>query len=588
MAINLYNNSMNNIGQGGHILSGQTAGTGQTSSLMQQAALSILREVEGLSAGDTLQGQLVSKDGNSIELLLGNNARLTTQLEQDMNLSLGQLMSFEVKSNQGGQLTLRPLFANMSNSSTIMSALDAAGIAASDTTVEMVDTLMHNGMPINKEMLHTINRELSMYPDADVKDIVMLHKMDIPVNEGNVRQMHLYNNNNQWMLDNVSESASELTGVITDAMAKNPESAKELIAGLKELLTPSLEAETVAAEGKPVEGQAEANAVASGNNMQTVSDGDELAMQARAKAGDNNVINDQVKGQMSDAIQSEVSSMNTEESVADRSNVNEQLSPRLQSASDAQNEIADKQGAATKNITDNQNAINKNNIFDVLDRLDPKELAKPEVKAQVRNALNELLKDNFLMNPKDIKEEKFVQKYYERTLNLADGLQKLMADNGRADSDFARTMGNVKENTTFMNHVNDMYNYVQLPLKMNDSQANGDLYVYARKKGKMTGPDADKLTALLHLSMDHLGTMDIFLTLTEGHKLNTKFTLEKEEMIDFIASHIDELNARLAKKGYNAGTVVCMKDEPDKTAIENIVGRSDNILLSTQSFDARA
>ena len=30
-----------------------------------------------------------------------------------------------------------------------------------------------------------------MYPDADVADIVMLHKMDIPVNEGNVHQIKL-------------------------------------------------------------------------------------------------------------------------------------------------------------------------------------------------------------------------------------------------------------------------------------------------------------------------------------------------------------------------------------------------------------
>jgi flagellar hook-length control protein FliK len=149
-------------------------------------------------------------------------------------------------------------------------------------------------------------------------------------------------------------------------------------------------------------------------------------------------------------------------------------------------------------------------------------------------------------------------------------------------------MANVKENTTFMNHVNDMYNYVQLPLKMNESQANGDLYVYARKKGKNAVNEDGKMTALLHLNMDHLGAMDIFLTLSEGNKLNTKFTLEKEEMIDFIASHIDELNARLQKKGYNAGTVVLKKDEPDKTAIENIVGNKENILLSTQSFDARA
>ena len=232
--------------------------------------------------------------------------------------------------------------------------------------------------------------------------------------------------------------------------------------------------------------------------------------------------------------------------------------------------------------------IDKTNVFEKLAELDKSDLAKPEIRAQVRDAVSDLIKDNFLMNPKDIKEEKYVAKYYERTMQLADNLERLLADNGKGGTEFAKTMANVKENTTFMNHVNDMYNYVQLPLKMNESQANGDLYVYARKKGKNAVNEDGKMTALLHLNMDHLGAMDIFLTLSEGNKLNTKFTLEKEEMIDFIASHIDELNARLQKKGYNAGTVVLKKDEPDKTAIENIVGNKENILLSTQSFDARA
>lgn len=568
MAINLLNNPIGNIGQNGQIQSGQTAGG--PSALMRQAAAAILKEASGLSVGDTIQGQLVSKDGNSIELLLGDNARLTTMLEQDMNLSLGQLLSFEVKSNQGGQLTLRPLFANMSNSTTIMSALDAAGIAANDTTIEMVDTLMQNGMPVNKEMLHTINRELSMYPDADVNDIVMLHKMDIPVNEANVRQMHLYNNNNQWMMENVADSAAELTDVIAEALSEGGESAQNILAGLKELLPPGEEMQTAeaAAQGEEAvqaaassQGDAAAAAAQNGNGVENMT---QVSVSAEAFAADAAQVVDDAGNVLSAGVTGEA------KEAADIPEKAQTLKPE-----------ADRSAAEGPQI-------NKFNVFDKLSELDRTELSKPEIKAQIRDAVNELLKDNFLMSPKDIKEEKFVQKYYERTMNLAEGLEKLMADNGKAGTDFAKSMTGMRENTTFMNHINDMYNYVQLPLKMNESQANGDLYVYARKKGRNAGGEDGKLTALLHLSMEHLGNMDVFLTLSEGQKLNTKFTLEKEEMIDFIASHIDELNARLQKKGYNVATAVVHKDEPDKSVIENITGDKNNILLSTQSFDARA
>lgn len=562
MAINLLNNSIGNIHNGNGSI--QTGNAGGTSALMRQAAAAILKETAGLPAGDTIQGQLVSKDGSSIELLLGNNARLTTMLEQDMNLSLGQLLSFEVKSNQGGQLTLRPLFANMSNSSTIMSALDAAGIAANDTTIEMVDTLMQNGMPVNKELLNTINRELSMYPDADVSDIIMLHKMDIPVNEGNVRQMHLYNNNNQWMMESVSDSASELTGLLTDALLKGGEDAQNIMAGLKQLLP-------------PVDGQAE-------DIAHTGADG-ELSQSVTGGVGPN------TEGGVSTAIaaDSDVSQMtDISKGALDAQAATDKPAQNI-GAGNADSVMTDAKAAdGSADTNADGRVISKFNVFDKLSELKPEELNKPEIKAQIKNAVTELLKDNMLMKPEDIKEDKFVQKYYERTMNLADGLEKLMQQNGKSDADFTRSMTNMKENTTFMNHINDMYNYVQLPLKMNEAQANGDLYVYARKKGRNGNGEDGRLTALLHLSMEHLGNMDIFLTLTEGQKLNTKFTLEKEEMIDFIASHIDELNARLEKKGYNVGTVVTHKDGPDKTVIENITGDENNILLSTQSFDARA
>ena len=564
MAINLLNNPIGNLQNGAG--TAQTGSAGGPSALMRQAAAAILKEVGGLSAGDTIKGQLVSKDGNTIELLLGDNARLTTMLEQDMNLSLGQLMSFEVKSNQGGQLTLRPLFANMSNSTTIMSALDAAGIAASDSAVEMVDTLMQNGMPVNKEMLHTINRDLSMYPDADVKDIVMLHKMDIPVNEGNVRQMHLYNNNNQWMMENVSDSAEQLTDMLKDVIGKGGEQAQNILDGLKQMLPPADESAEVISTSQNAEnviqtGVAEDGIAAAGDKMTQVSENGKEATAVMSNA----------EGILPDAKNT---SVNADAQKAENGQITKDAVPGKESA--------------VNNREQEGPVINKFNVFDKLNELDAKELSRPEIKAQIKNAVTELLKDNFLMNPKDIGEEKFVSKYYERTANLAEGIERLMAENGKADTDFARSMTGMRENTTFMNHINDMYNYVQLPLKMNEAQANGDLYVYARKKGRNSGAEDGKLTALLHLSMEHLGNMDIFLTLSEGQKLNTKFTLEKEEMIDFIASHIDELNAKLQKKGYNVATAVTHKDEPDKTVIENITGDKNNILLSTQSFDARA
>ena len=142
----------------------------------------------------------------------------------------------------------------------------------------------------------------------------------------------------------------------------------------------------------------------------------------------------------------------------------------------------------------------------------------------------------------------------------------------------------------FMNQINELYNYVQLPLKMNNTHTNGDLYVYAKKRGKSI-ENSGELTALLHLSMEKLGNVDIFLTLRLGNNLSTKFTLEKEEMIDFIEQNIDILNERLMKKGYSVSGTQVEKSEDsvkEESVIDRITGDENRIILSTQSFDARA
>ena len=82
--------------------------------------------------------------------------------------------------------------------------------------------------------------------------------------------------------------------------------------------------------------------------------------------------------------------------------------------------------------------------------------------------------------------------------------------------------------------------------------------------------------------------MDIFLAL-QNEKLSTRFCMEKEEMIDFIESHIDELNQRLAGKGYNVVSTVDKMESNADNVIERIVQNDGGVtLISTRSFDARA
>ena len=65
------------------------------------------------------------------------------------------------------------------------------------------------------------------------------------------------------------------------------------------------------------------------------------------------------------------------------------------------------------------------------------------------------------------------------------------------------------------------------------------------------GTIQDNISAMLHLDMDNLKSMDIYVNLSGGNNVSTNFVLETEELLDFVYQHIDRLNARLEKLGYN-------------------------------------
>lgn len=473
----------------------------------------LMAQIRALMPGQTIAGQLVEQEGKSLQLLLNNNVLLNTTLDSQTALTTGQNISFEVKSNNNGQLVLRPLHLNVSNQATAFKALESANVAVNDTTLKMVDSLMKEGMPINRETLQSLNRDINMFPQADVNDLVMLHKLGMPVNEANIEQMHLYNNNNQWMLENVSDLSNDLTELFTQA-ADEPELLNKLAGELEKLFS-------------------------------------------------------------------------SDEQVNENTNAKSQISP------DKDLSALTEDGKTIIREDDPETAIKQENItsknvFDILKQATPEKLKDPAFAKNVRAALNEAISNKMLMEPEKVADKEYIKNYYDKVRDLTGRLEEVLAQNGKTDTALAKDVSQIRNNVDFMNQINELYNYVQLPLKMAGAQANGDLYVYAKKKNSSQKDSDEPLTALLHLSMEALGNMDIFLKL-QNEKLSTKFCLEKEELIDFVEEHIDELNERLIEKGYNIDTTVGKLEDKERTVIDNIKSESPQIsVLSTQAFDARA
>ena len=194
----------------------------------------------------------------------------------------------------------------------------------------------------------------------------------------------------------------------------------------------------------------------------------------------------------------------------------------------------------------------------------------------------------WLIQPKEVADPHKVEQLYERIREQSARLNEALQAAGKADVPMAKSVQTMQSNVDFMNQLNHMFTYIQLPLKMAGNNAHGDLYVYTNKKN-LAAKDGN-ISALLHLDMEHLGALDVYVAM-QNNKVSTNFTLQDESALDLIAEHISMLNDRLAKRGYDLKAQFHMKEEEDqdKGIMQTILEQSKNIsVLSRTSFDMRA
>ena len=176
-------------------------------------------------------------------------------------------------------------------------------------------------------------------------------------------------------------------------------------------------------------------------------------------------------------------------------------------------------------------------------------------------------------------------KHLERQLRE---LENILENSGNKDTGVYKAVSNMSGNIDFMQQINQAYAYIQLPLKLQESDAHGELYVYTNKKN-LAQKDGE-ISALLHLDMQHLGPLDVYVKLSDV-KVSTKFYVENEDILDLIENHMDMLTVRLAKKGYDCKLTATMRADDDKeetTGLQPLVKSDKEMLLNTYAFDMRA
>ena len=508
----------------------------------------ILRAIKALQAGQTLQGEILSVKGDQVQLEVLKEVIIDARLSGALNLTPGTNMTFQVKGNQGGSLSLMPLFTNVSTDPNVLKALDMAGITVNERTTEMVQLMMEKGMPIHKQSLLEMYREVISYKELPVTDIISLKQLGMAVTSDNLEQLTLYKNNDHFLTNGFSAIGKELSAQINMWMQQGKiENVSNLLQQLHQVF-----------HGMDKQGLGSIPYGEGGNHSSEFM-----------------VLNGE------DVLPEEVVGRIVEENGQNKILGEETLQGRGQ--------ILTEEGAKKTGEEKVQNlAVMKPDTLEVLAQ-QIKELKSPSKLSRLFEKIWEReVRDQWLLPTEEIGQKDKISHLYESLDKHIKQLEQVLEKQISSQAAATKAVHSASANIDFMNQLNQMHAYLQLPMKMLNQNATGELYVFTNKKSLQE--KEGRVTALLHLDMEYLGPLDIHVAM-ENRKVSTQFFLQKEEYLEFLEKHMDLLTSRLQKRGYDCSitTKLRKEEETKESMIEKIAAKEGGkMLLSTRAFDMRA
>ena len=539
-----------------------------------------------LTVGSAISGQVMKVEGDTVYVKLPSEV-LTAKLQEGVNLQPGQSVTFAVSGISDKQITLQALFQNSAQTQVLGKALEQAGIAQTADSLSMVDAMMREGMSVDKNSLWQMYRQVLDHPQTTGENIVLMNRLKIPVNDLIAAQFQNLQNANGQLAQAANALTDSLFAEFADMAAQSPQEAASFMKELVLLLGESSQTEAGQAGALPLAGQevpgdvqpADGNQQpAAGNSTgQTEAACDPVAGQpAGGQAAENGVdarlaFDGQVQAESDGRqVQAEADGGRLQGTNAEKLSTDGQV-VSLETAENSSQPGVDSLAELMKS--------------DLFTKGDTRQLLRLFSSKEFRNLLTEQMKENFLLKPEMVADKEEVEQFFTKLREQVSRLAQTVSEAGKAQTQLFTQTNQLRENLDFLHQLSQTMQYVQLPLRMAGQETTGDLYVYANKKGLTK---EDSISAFLHLDMEHLGPVDVYVAM-QNRKVNTHFYLQDDAMIDFIQAHIHLLNERLEQKGYQMQTEVSQKDTPSKVTEEMRKDQEEeSVCINQYSFDVRA
>ena len=494
----------------------------------------LVSTVRSMTAGNIFEGTINYFKNGQVILGLSNGQQITARLaDASMKLVQGDSMFFQVKENDGEQIKIAPYkIAGAGANLTLISALSAAGLPMEGEFLGMVDKMMQEQMPIDRNSLIQMAKVVLANKEADVSTLVEMKKIGLSITKESISQYENYKSDKQSIGDGIRNIVEELPKLMGKDSFELGQMNKEILSIFTE-------------------------------------NAKEMAPKELSQFLDAPAL------EKLDSLVKEFLGIHTESNEA------------TETGEEMQTDI--KGLEQQKLIHEDTKSVDLLNLVKRALEESPKKesIVKLFSSEEFQEVIKDVIKEQWAIKPEElVKEENKIGKLYEKLAKQLNQLERAVKAAGGDTLPIQEMAMELKNNVEFMNQINQFYQYVQIPLKLSGQNATGELVVYTNKKD-LSDPNKE-LSAFLHLDLDHLGSTDVSVKMLQKD-VNTKFYLADDDAFYLVLKYQTLLEERLKKKGYSFNMEV-VNDVKKVNIVEDVLkqGLPSMGHVKRYSFDIRA
>lgn len=598
-----------------------------------------LSNIQTLIKGQIIKAEVIDLRGKDIKIQLNNSEIISGKINSDVPLSIGEQVTFQVEDASLTSISLKVMADNRLSSQSIIvdKALEDANLPKTEKSIQLVQELLNNQMSIDKESLQKLYQQSITFKNASIQTLVFMNKYGIELNDINTTQFEAYQNFEHRLiygsdallntiLDVLSQTSNEvatklnqlLLGISTRPFSspfgmvmneysqRSASMARDETAtfihnpmnqgNTNEMSTPFINQEILDSHFAYEElnqsnikdsllyrESLQPNEERSLSSRESLQRNIGLSLSSRASLQSNveHAINLGMDSNLYSTLTVDSSSMSISNLLndADKNTLIHVLPSELQ------NVLAEKFKDSSCTTLDVVSIIN-----DHVDSFNSAQLQALIKTPVYHSILKEAIMSQWTLTPNALKSLTSIDKFYEQLeadfKELADFFNTTTKESfDQSFENASKQAKNLQENIDFMKTLNQLFPYVQLPMKLSNQNVHSELYVYKRKKE--ANQESNNVSVLLHLDMEQLGPLDIHLDLLKTN-INTKIYTESKDSKFLFDANIGLLKSALENKGYSFSYEI-IKRVKDTDLVQEIKKNSDPIIgMKRYSFDIRA